>query len=77
VPLPETAKTTIYVVDYPVERFDEIFRSATEVLDEGDPLTAGTLVGVAALWQPDVLIEIDAMIVADSGDRHGGGGCER
>ena len=35
--------------------------AAIEVFGEDYPITASTLVGVATLWQPDVLVEIDAL----------------
>ena len=35
--------------------------AAIEVFGDDYPVTASTLVAVAALWQPDLLVEIDAI----------------
>jgi len=37
--------------------------AATEVFGEDFPITASTLLGVAALWQPGLLFEVDAVLV--------------
>ena len=63
--LSDIARLTIYVVDYTPEVFESIVGAAIEVLGEEYPITAATLVGVAALWQPGLVVEIDAMLVAD------------
>ena len=62
--LSDIARLTIYVVDYTPEVFESIVGAAIEVLGEEYPVTASTLVGVASLWQPGLVIEIDAMLVA-------------
>ena len=63
--LADIARMTVYVVDYTPEAFDEIVGSALETLGEDYPVTAATLIGVATLWQPDLLIEVEATVVAD------------
>ena len=62
--LSDIARLTIYVVDYTPEVFESIVGAAIEVLGGEYPVTAATLVGVASLWQPGLVIEIDAMLVA-------------
>jgi enamine deaminase RidA (YjgF/YER057c/UK114 family) len=59
----DIAKLTIYVVDYTQAALDALVTAAIEVFGDNYPITASTLVGVATLWQPDVLIEIDAVAV--------------
>ena len=51
------------VLDTPIAE-GAIVGAAIEVLGQDYPVTAATLVGVAALWQPGLVIEIDAMLVA-------------
>ena len=63
--LADTAAVTIYIVDYTTEVFDAVVGGALEALGEDFPLTAATLVGVAALWQPGLLIEVTATAVLD------------
>ena len=41
-----------------------IVGAAIDVLGEHYPVTAATLIGVTSLWQPDLLVEVDAMLVA-------------
>jgi enamine deaminase RidA (YjgF/YER057c/UK114 family) len=38
-------------------------RTAKEVFGDPYPLTANTLVGVASLWLPDLLVEVDAVAI--------------
>jgi enamine deaminase RidA (YjgF/YER057c/UK114 family) len=57
----DLAKLTIYVVDYSEAALEALMTAAVEVFGEDFPVTASTLVGVATLWQPDVLIEIDGL----------------
>jgi len=63
--LVDIAKFTIYVADYSEHAFEAIVGAAIEEAGEDYPVTASTLVGVAALWQPGLLIEIDATLVLD------------
>jgi enamine deaminase RidA (YjgF/YER057c/UK114 family) len=57
----DIAKLTIYVVDYDESALGALMTAAIEVFGDDYPITASTLVGVAALWQPDLLVEIDAI----------------
>lgn len=59
----DIAKLMIYVVDYSQAALDALVVAAIEVFGDDYPITASTLVGVATLWQPDVLIEIDAVAI--------------
>ena len=59
----DVAKLAIYVVDYGDAALEALMSAAIEVFGDDFPVTASTLVGVAALWQPDLLIEIDAIAV--------------
>lgn len=62
--LADVAKLNIYVVDYSEAALEALVTAAIEVLGEDYPVTASTLVGVATLWQPEILIEIDAVVIA-------------
>jgi enamine deaminase RidA (YjgF/YER057c/UK114 family) len=61
----DVAKLTVYVVDWTPDKmagFGEGAQRAAERLG-GHVLTAITLIGVAALAEPDLLIELDATAV--------------
>ena len=57
----DVIKLTIYVVDYSDAALEALMTAAIEVFGDDYPVTASTLIGVATLWQPDVLVEIDAL----------------
>jgi enamine deaminase RidA (YjgF/YER057c/UK114 family) len=59
----DIAKLTIYVVDYSEAALEALVVAAIEVFGDNFPITASTLVGVATLFQPDLLIEIDAVAI--------------
>jgi len=59
----DVAKITIYVVDYSWDAVEALTTAATDVFGGPPPLTANTLVGVSALWLPDLLVEIEAIAV--------------
>jgi enamine deaminase RidA (YjgF/YER057c/UK114 family) len=61
--LADIAKLNIYMVDYDEKALEALMTAAIEVYGADFPITASTLVGVATLWQPDVLVEIDAVAV--------------
>ena len=48
-----------------MEKLGPLMESAIEVFGDELPVTATTLVGVAALFEPDYLIEIDVTAVID------------
>ncbi len=61
----DVAKLTVYVVDWSGEKLDAlgagVFRAAAQLgVDLVKPIT---LVGVAALGEPDLLVEVDAIAV--------------
>ena len=61
----DVAKLTIYVVDWEASKMEALFAgigAAAEKLSI-DPVKPATLVGVAALFEPDYLIEIEATAV--------------
>src|SRR3954451_11310885 len=57
----DVVKLTIYMVDYSEDALVALMTAAIEVFGEDYAITSSTLVGVATLWQPDVLVEIDAL----------------
>lgn len=59
-------KYTIHVVDHRPEKIEPIFTAGRRVFGDEWPLSASTLIGVAALGLPDWLIEIDALAVVDT-----------
>ena len=61
--LADVAKFTIYIVDYNWDALEALMTAAKQVFGEPYPLTANTVVGVAALWLPDLLIEVEATAV--------------
>jgi enamine deaminase RidA (YjgF/YER057c/UK114 family) len=61
--LADVAKIVFYVVDWNMEKLGPLMESAIEVFGEEFPVTATTLIGVAALFEPDYLIEIDVTAV--------------
>lgn len=61
--LADVAKLNIYMVDYSWDALEALMAAAKEVFGEEYPLTASTLVGVASLWLPDLLVEVDAVAV--------------
>lgn len=61
--LADIAKFTIYIVDYSWDALEALMTAAKEVFGEPYPVTANTLVGVSALWLPDLLVEVEALAV--------------
>jgi enamine deaminase RidA (YjgF/YER057c/UK114 family) len=64
----DVAKWTLFIKDYSPELFDEYMAGYGDYLEKGGtfaPVTAGTLVGVTALWEPWCVMEIEAIAVAD------------
>lgn len=61
--LADVAHLTVYIVDYTAASLDALMEAAISEYGEAYPITACTLVGVAALWEAGVLIEIDALAV--------------
>jgi enamine deaminase RidA (YjgF/YER057c/UK114 family) len=63
--LADVAKIVFYIVDWNMEKLGPLMESAIEVFGDEFPVTATTLIGVAALFEPDYLIEIDVTAVVD------------
>lgn len=61
--LDDVAKFTIYIVDYSWDALEALMTAAKEVFGEPYPLTANTLVGVASLWLPELLVEVEAVAI--------------
>jgi enamine deaminase RidA (YjgF/YER057c/UK114 family) len=61
--LADVAKFTIFMVDDFWEALEALMTAAKEVFGEPYPLTATTLVGVSALWLPELLVEVEAVAV--------------
>ncbi|TML80124.1 MAG: RidA family protein [Actinobacteria bacterium] len=59
----DVAKFNTYVVDYSWEVLEAIITASKETWGDQVPLTANTLVGVASLWLPGLLVEADAVAV--------------
>ncbi len=60
----DVVKMQIYVVDYTPEKLETIRKVRLGYLDSAFP-PASTLVGIAALYRPDVKIEIDVIAVVN------------
>ena len=63
--LSDVAKIVFYIVDWNMEKLGPLMESAIEVFGDDFPVTATTLIGVAALFEPEYLIEIDVTAVID------------
>jgi enamine deaminase RidA (YjgF/YER057c/UK114 family) len=63
--LADVAKIVFYIVDWNMEKLGPLMEAAIEVFGEEFPVTATTLIGVATLFEPDYLIEIDVTAVID------------
>lgn len=63
----DVAKLTVYVVDWRPEKMAQLGEGLQQVAGElrGDPRRPITLIGVSALGEPDLLIEIEAIAVLD------------
>jgi len=61
--LDDVAKFNTYIVGYSWDAVEALLAAAREVFGNPRPLTANTLLGVAALWLPGLLVEIDAVAV--------------
>ena len=61
--LDDVAKLNIYMVDYSWDALEELMAAAKEVFGDPYPVTANTLVGVASLWLPELLVEVDAVAI--------------
>ena len=63
--LADVAKIVFYIVDWNMEKLGPLMESAVEVFGDEFPVTATTLIGVAGLFERELLIEIDVTAVVD------------
>jgi enamine deaminase RidA (YjgF/YER057c/UK114 family) len=63
----DVAKLTIYVVDWTTEKFPMLTEGVTRAAATlgVDPVKPVTLIGVSALAEPDLLVEVEATAVLD------------
>ena len=61
--LGDVAKLTTYVVNYSWDALEGLMAALKDVFGDPYPLTANTLVGVASLWLPELLVEVEAVAV--------------
>ncbi len=63
----DVAKLTLYFVDWSPEKFAALAEGVQRAADRltGDLRRPTTLVGVAALGEPDLLVEVEAIAVLD------------
>jgi len=61
--LADVGKITFYIVDWNMEKLGPLMEAALDVFGDEFPLTATTLIGVAALFEEDMLIEVDVTAV--------------
>lgn len=61
----DVAKLTVYVVDWDQSKLPALGQGVAEVAEElgGDVVRPITLLGVAALGEPDLLVEVEAVAV--------------
>jgi len=62
------AKTTVYVKDWRPELVEDLHAAVNDHVETGGSFvefTASTLVGVAALYEPWCVVEVDAVAVVD------------
>lgn len=61
----DVAKLTVYVVDWSEDRIPDLIAGATRAAERlgFDPVRPTTLLGVAALSEPDLLVEVEAVAV--------------
>jgi enamine deaminase RidA (YjgF/YER057c/UK114 family) len=57
----DVVKLSYLIVDYDAAKGGEFFAGIGEAFGDAMPITAATLIGVQALYQPELLIEIEAI----------------
>lgn len=61
----DVVRLTVYVVDWDVSHYSAFAEGVARVADEiGFTAPPASLIGVAALFQPDILVEVEATAVA-------------
>ena len=61
----DVVRLTFWVVDYGPDSLDALYGAALDVFGADVPAATSTLVGVAALFHPGQLFEVDAIAVLD------------
>jgi enamine deaminase RidA (YjgF/YER057c/UK114 family) len=63
----DVAKLTVYVVDWSADRMPDLVAGAMRAAERVgfDPVRPITLLGVTALGEPDLLVEVEAVAVLD------------
>ena len=63
----DVAKLTVYVVDWRPDKMAELITGAVRAAEDLnlDIVRPVTLIGVAALGEPDMLVEVEAVAVID------------
>lgn len=61
----DVARLTVYVVDWKPEKLAALMEGVVQIAAQlsGDPVRPVTLIGVAALGEPDMLVEVEATAV--------------
>ena len=59
----DVVKLTTYVVDYSPDKAPAAFAGYGSVFNDPDRMAANTLIGVHSLFQPHILIEVEAIAV--------------
>lgn len=59
----DVVKLTTYIVDYSPEKIRDAFAGQPRVFTDRDDPPANTVIGVQALFQPNLLIEVEAVAV--------------
>ena len=63
----DVVKLTTYIVDYSPEKVRDAFAGQPPVFTDREHPPANTVVGVQALFQPHLLLEVEAIAVVSSG----------
>lgn len=63
----DVVKLTTYIVDYTPEKAPAAFAGFGKVFTDRDKLPANTLIGVQSLFQPQLLLEVEAIAVVEKG----------
>ncbi|MFE6861597.1 RidA family protein [Nocardia sp. NPDC057668] len=64
----DVARLTFYIVGWTTDMADELWEGTSRAQDSDGfsvPLPPVTVIGVQALWRPDLLVEIEATAVLD------------
>ncbi len=63
----DVVKLTTYIVDYTPEKIPAAFAGFGKVFTDREHPPANTLIGVQALFQPHILLEVEAVAVVAAG----------